>query len=236
MQVSFEGQSVLIVGAGGGIGAATARAFADLGARVMAAGRPGAKLTASANAAGAEEAELDTLNHEMVERFFAERAPFDHVVMAAAAFKTGPVSALALEDAYACMESKFWGSYRVARAARINDSGSLTFVTGFLAHRPNPTAVLLGAVNGGLEALARGLALERSPVRVNCVSPGLVDTPLYARMPEENRSAMFRSAAARLPVKRIGQPDNIAAAITFVAANPYVTGATITVDGGGTIA
>jgi NAD(P)-dependent dehydrogenase (short-subunit alcohol dehydrogenase family) len=134
------------------------------------------------------------------------------------------------------MESKFWGAYRVARAARVRDGGSITFVSGFLSHRPSPTAVLQGAINAALEGLARGLALERAPVRVNTVSPGVIDTPLYASLAEADRRAMFEQAAARLPVRRVGQPQDVAQAILFLATNSFATGSTVTVDGGGTIA
>ena len=65
------------------------------------------------------------------------------------------------------MESKFWGAYRVSRAAKIRDGGSLTLISGFLSVRPSAYAVLQGATNAALEALARGLALELAPVRVN---------------------------------------------------------------------
>lgn len=236
MTEEFKAQTVLVIGAGGGIGSATVKAFADQGAHIVAAGRTLSKLKELADSPNIEAAHLDILDGEMIEEFFTARSPFDHVVLTAASFKTGSVTALSEEDAYACMESKFWGTYRVARSAKIKAHGSLTFVTGFLSQRPNPNTVLLGAVNGGLEALARGLALERAPVRVNCVSPGLTDTPLYSGMPEDNRRAMFESAGKRLPVGRIGQPEDIAKAITFLASNPYATGTTVTVDGGGTIA
>ena len=96
--------------------------------------------------------------------------------------------------------------------------------------------MLQGAINAALEALARGLALERAPVRVNTVSPGLIDTPLYAGMAAADQDAMFAKAAGRLPVGRVGKPEDIAQAILFVATNPFATGSTVTVDGGGTIA
>ena len=236
MSNDLIGQRVLVVGAGGGIGRATAEAFARGGARVVAAGRPGASLDAAAQAAGAKATALDFTDDAAVEAFFADREPFDHVVVAAASTKTGPVGVLPLEDARASLDSKFFGAYRIARSAKINDGGSLTFVSGFLSTRPSAASVLQGAINAALEALARGLALERAPVRVNTVSPGLVDTPLHAGMSSEGRQAMFEGAAKRLPARRIGQPDDIAQAILFVATNPYVTGTTVTVDGGGTIA
>ncbi|MEG3178847.1 SDR family oxidoreductase [Sphingomonas sp. RB3P16] len=220
MSTPLNGQRVLVVGASGGIGRATAEAFEKAGAEVS---RPGQKT-------------LDITDDGSVEAFFAAQEAFDHVVVAAAKTKTGPVATLDLDDAQAAMNSKFFGAYRIARAAKMRDGGSITFVSGFLSQRPSASSVLQGAINAALEALARGLALERAPVRVNTVSPGLVDTPLYAGMTDSDRQAMFAKAAARLPARRIGQPEDIAGAILFVATNPYATGSTVTVDGGGMIA
>lgn len=220
MTMDLYDARVLVIGASGGIGKATADAFAAVGAAVA---RP------------ARDA-LDVTDDRSVAAFFAGAGPFDHVVVAAAQTKTGPVAGLDLPDAQAAMNSKFFGAYRVARAAQVNEGGSITFVSGFLSQRPSASSVLQGAINAALEALARGVALERAPVRVNTVSPGLIDTPLYAEMDEAARQAMFAKAAGRLPARRIGQAEDIAQAILFVATNPYATGSTVTVDGGGTIA
>jgi NAD(P)-dependent dehydrogenase (short-subunit alcohol dehydrogenase family) len=97
-------------------------------------------------------------------------------------------------------------------------------------------SVLQGAINAALEALARGLALELAPVRVNTVSPGLIETPLWSKMEASARNTMFESAAGRLPVRRVGQPEDIAQAIVYLASNGYATGSTVLVDGGGAIA
>lgn len=99
-----------------------------------------------------------------------------------------------IDDARAAMNSKFFDAYRVARAVKVNDGGSVIFVSGFLSQRPSAASVLQGAINAALEALARGLALERASVRVNTESPGLVDTPLHAAMVDADRQAMFDKA------------------------------------------
>ena len=216
----FTNARILVVGASGGIGGATANAFEAADAVVA---RPGRNV-------------LDITDDGSVEAFFAANQPFDHVVVAAAHTERGPVATLGLPDAQAAMNSKFFGAYRIAKAARIAKGGSLTFVSGFLSQRPSAASVLQGAINAAVEALARGLALERALVRVNTVSPGLIDTPLHADMDSADRKAMFDRVADRLPVHRIGQPDDVARAILFVAANPFVTGTTITVDGGAAIA
>ena len=92
------------------------------------------------------------------------------------------------------------------------------------------------AINAALEALARGLPLEPAPVRVNAVSPGLIETPLWDGIPEEKRKAMFESAASRLPTLRVDHPADIANAVLFLLTTPFATGSTVRVDGGGVVA
>jgi len=235
---SLASQSVLVVGGSSGIGAAVAKAFAALGARVTIAARDRKKLDASAAeiGQGVSTAVLDITRDDDVAAFFATADTFDHVVISAAQTPTGPVRGLALDDAYAAMDSKFWGAYRVARAVRINEGGSLTFISGFLSVRPSKSSVLQGAINAALEALARGLALELSPVRVNTVSPGLIATPLWSKLEASAREAMYENASARLPARRMGQPEDVANAVVYLATTPYATGSTVRVDGGGAIA
>jgi NAD(P)-dependent dehydrogenase (short-subunit alcohol dehydrogenase family) len=170
-----------------------------------------------------------------IEAFFSAHAAWDHVVVSAAQTASGPVRTLPLADATAAMESKFWGAYRVARAAEITDGGSLTLVSGYLSVRPSTNAVLQGAINSALEGLARGLALELSPIRVNAISPGTIDTPLWSKMDDAKRKELFAAAAAGLPAKRIGQPDDIAQAAIYLMKTPFATGSTVRVDGGGAI-
>ncbi|MCW6509235.1 SDR family oxidoreductase [Lichenifustis flavocetrariae] len=234
----LSNKQFLVVGGSSGIGLATAQFAAAQGARVTVASRSRDKLDAAVQAIGhdATAAELDTGDDAAVVRFFADREPFDHIVISAAQTASGPVRGLSLDDARRAMESKFWGAYRVARAARIVEGGSLTFVSGFLSVRPSAGAVLQGAINAALEALARGLALELAPVRVNAVSPGMIETPLWSGMPEEKRAAMFAGAAERLPARRVGQPEDIAQAVLFLVTTPFATGSTVRVDGGGAIA
>ena len=235
---NLESKKVLIVGGSSGIGAATAKAFAAQGAEVTIASRNQGKLDAVAAGIGkpVRTAVLDTTDEAAVEAFFAKAGQFDHVVISAAQTPGGPVRQLNLSDAYAAMNSKFWGAYRVARAVGIAAGGSLTFISGFLSVRPSGSSVLQGAINAALEALARGLALELSPVRVNTVSPGLIATPLWSKLDADARQKMFDGAAARLPARRVGQPEDVANAVVYLAQTPYATGSTVLVDGGGAIA
>ncbi|PWR19314.1 SDR family oxidoreductase [Zavarzinia aquatilis] len=232
----LSGQSVLVVGGSSGIGRATAQAAKALGAAVTIAARDPEKLAIVAAEIGVAGAVLDMTDNAAVEAFFAAAPVFDHIVVSAAATKSGPVRVLPLETARAAMESKFWGAYHIARSARIAPHGSLTLVTGYLSQRPSAGATTQGAINAALEGLARGLALELAPVRVNAVSPGLVDTPVWSGLAPGAKAAMFAQAAARLPARITGQPEHVATQVIALLLNPYMTGTTSFVDGGGLIA
>jgi NAD(P)-dependent dehydrogenase (short-subunit alcohol dehydrogenase family) len=238
MSYNLTKTQVLVIGGSSGIGLATAVAAAEAGASVTIASRSKVKLDAALGCirGSGRAVVLDTRDQSALEHFFMLEGPWDHVVVSAAQTPTGPVRTLGLADAHAAMESKFWGAYRVSRAAKIRDGGSLTLISGFLSVRPSAGAVLQGAINAALEALARGLALELAPVRVNAVSPGLIATPLWSGMAEEKRAAMFAGAAASLPARRVGQPEDVANAVLFLATTPFATGSTVRVDGGGAIA
>jgi NAD(P)-dependent dehydrogenase (short-subunit alcohol dehydrogenase family) len=230
------GKRVLVVGGSSGIGLAAASAAKSEGAEVKIVSRSIEKLNVAADSiGGAHVAVLDTADVAAVENFFETNEPWDHVIVSAAQTPTGPVRKLPLADARNAMDSKFWGAYNIARAARFTDRGSLTFISGFLSERPSASSVLQGAINAALESLARGLALELSPVRVNAVSPGLIDTPLWSKMDETSKGAMFERVAGSLPAKTIGHPSDIANAVMFVLTTPFATGSTVRVDGGGVI-
>lgn len=234
----LKGQRFLVIGGSSGIGLAVAQQAAKVGALVTVASRSRSKLdTALAGLApGAAASQIDTADYSAIESFFAGEAAWDHVVVSAAQTTSGPLRNSSLADARATMESKFWGAYHVARAAKLRDGGSLCFISGFRSIRPSANTVLQGAVNAALEALMRGLALEMAPVRVNTVSPGLVATPIWSGMAQVDREKMFAGAAERLPLRRIGEASNIASAVLFLACSPFSTGSTVVVDGGATIA
>jgi NAD(P)-dependent dehydrogenase (short-subunit alcohol dehydrogenase family) len=94
---------------------------------------------------------------------------------------------------------------------------------------------MVSALNAGVEGLVRALAVELAPVRVNAISPGVVDTEGWAFMDEASRSAFFASLASSLPVRRIGSPADLADAALFALTNPYLTGEVLHVNGGGSL-
>jgi NAD(P)-dependent dehydrogenase (short-subunit alcohol dehydrogenase family) len=231
--MTFTGKTVVVVGGSSGIGLSTALLAKQRGANVIIAARSADRLKVVAAEHGVTTIPVDVTNDDSVTGLFNQCGPVDHVVLTAAQLRTGPFKTVAMDDVRATMESKFWGAWRVARAAEIHPGGSLTLVSGFLSLRPRPAAAIVGAVNGALESLARSLAIELAPVRVNAVSPGIVDTPIRAAMPEAQRREMLAKVAAGLPVGRVGIGDDIAQQILSFMGNGFATGSIVYIDGGG---
>jgi NAD(P)-dependent dehydrogenase (short-subunit alcohol dehydrogenase family) len=202
------------------------------GAEVIIASRNADRLNAVAATLGARAIAADVTSDESVENLFRACGPVDHVVVTAAQLRSGPFKTVAMEDVRATMEGKFWGAWRVARFAEIRPGGSLTLVSGYLSIRPRPNSAIVGAANGAIESLARSLALELAPVRVNCVSPGIIDTPIRAAMPEAARRDMLAKTAASLPVGRVGLGEDIARQILAFMTIGFATGSIVYIDGG----
>lgn len=233
MLIDLSGQRVLVVGGSSGIGLAAAQLAAEAGATVTIAARSAQGLAAAkAETPALHTATVDALSDDDVARFFDEGGEYDHIAVTVGRLDHGLVRELPMEQAYANMSSKFWSAYRVARNMKLAQRGSLTFVSGVLSVRPVASRSLIAAINSGLDGLAKGLALEFSPIRVNAVSPGLVDTPLWASMDPAKRQAMLDSASTGLPAKTYGRPRDLGLQIVAIMANPFITGTVVYVDGG----
>ena len=228
----LAGNKVVVVGGSSGIGLSTAELAMREGAEVIIASRNADRLNAVAATLGARAIAADVTSDESVENLFRACGPVDHVVVTAAQLRSGPFKTVAMEDVRATMEGKFWGAWRVARFAEIRPGGSLTLVSGYLSIRPRPNSAIVGAANGAIESLARSLALELAPVRVNCVSPGIIDTPIRAAMPEAARRDMLAKTAASLPVGRVGVGEDIARQILAFMTIGFATGSIVYIDGG----
>lgn len=226
---------VVVLGGSSGIGHAIAKAARDAGADVTIASRSPERLARAADGIpGCRTARCDMREEEDVRRLLTTPDRIDHVVVTAAEIAYGPVAEMAVEDARAGFDSRVWGSYFVARHAgpRLPPDGSITLMSGIAALRGMPGEAVGAASLGAVEAFARALAVEMAPVRVNTLCPGLVDTPLLTAVLGDRRDAVFQHFAEKLPVKRIGRPEDIAEAAMFLMTNGFVTGTTLRVDGG----
>ncbi|WJS98728.1 SDR family oxidoreductase [Novosphingobium humi] len=234
----FTGQRVLVAGGSSGIGLASAILAAQSGARVTVAARSPERLAKAAAQIGhgAQPAVLDLTDAGAVAGFCESSGVWDHVIVTGSDVRIAPVRELPLPDARQAFDSKFWGFYHLARSARIAPGGSLSVVAGFLATRPVAGRALMGAINGALESLVRGLALELRPVRVNAVSPAVVAGGMWSHMSEEEQAAMYARVGATYPAGCVGTGEDIARQLLLMAATPYATGTIVTLDGGASIA
>jgi NAD(P)-dependent dehydrogenase (short-subunit alcohol dehydrogenase family) len=237
--MSLADKRIVIIGGSSGMGLATAKAAAAQGARVVIAGRSREKLEkAQGEISGPVEAmALDISNEPGVKAFFAGVGEFDHLTTPGSTIRGGPFLTLDTAQARGDFDSKFWGQYLAAKygAPFIRPGGSIVFFSGIYAARPQAGVSSIAAINSGIEGLARALAVELAPIRVNVVSPGVVDTPRYAAVAAEPREAMFKAYAAAVPVKRVGRPDDVAQTVLYLMTNEFTTGSTIFVDGGFTL-
>jgi NAD(P)-dependent dehydrogenase (short-subunit alcohol dehydrogenase family) len=230
--MSLAGKKVVVAGGSSGIGLSTAELAKRAGAEVIVASRNAERLKLAADKIGATAIATDITSDDSVAALFRATGPVDHVVVTAAQLRSGPFKTVAMDDVRSTLEGKFWGAWRVARAAEIRAGGSLTLVSGFLSVRPRPNSAIVSAANGALESLTRALALELAPLRVNCVSPGIIDTPIRAAMPEAARRDMLGKIAAALPVGRVGVGEDVAQQILTFMANGFMTGSIVYLDGG----
>ena len=139
-----------------------------------------------------------------------------------------------MNAARSAVESKLFGPLLLAKhgASLLEPGGSIVFTSGIAAYRPGPRASLLAALNGGLASLAAALAVELAPIRVNVVSPGWVDTPIWQDVAGDSTADTLAAMAARLPAGRIGRTQDIADAIIALLRNGFITGTVLHADGG----
>jgi NAD(P)-dependent dehydrogenase (short-subunit alcohol dehydrogenase family) len=230
-------EKVAVVGGSSGIGLAAARRLAAEGFDVVVSARTRERVETAVNTtgAGASGHVLDYANRQSIAAFFEATGPFDHLVLTAAGPAAwGAFGELKAETLEAAFRSKFWGYFHTLQAAlpTLRGDGSITLVSGAAARAAIPGTAGLAAVNGAIERMGMTLARELAPRRVNVLSPGVVDTPAYDGMPAQQKAAMLQDSAARLPLRRYGQPADIAEAVLFLVREPYITGAVLDVDGG----
>jgi NAD(P)-dependent dehydrogenase (short-subunit alcohol dehydrogenase family) len=225
----------VVMGGTSGIGLAAAEQLTRAGIDVTVTGRDRAKLASVEHRfVGAEQ--LDGTDRVAVSAFFSRLEPFEHLVLSFSPGPVGlgPVREITLDDFEAAFSGKLFAYVHAIREAQVTES--ITMISAASARAAIPGSVALAAVNGAIERLVSPLAAELAPVRVNAVSPGLVDTPWWSFLPDEQRQAQFDAAAASVPVGRIATAENVAGAIVYLVGADLVTATILPVDGGFTVA
>ncbi|SFO30408.1 NAD(P)-dependent dehydrogenase, short-chain alcohol dehydrogenase family [Mesorhizobium sp. NFR06] len=227
----------VIIGGSSGIGLATAKRLVSPAMKVTITGRDEEKLKGAWKALGGAvgKAAFDASRPDEVRRFFDGLGPFDHLVLAASGGKgLGPFATLDLADIGSGVDEKIRPQLACLQAALpiLNKTGSVTFISAVSAQLAAPGVAGIGAINGMLLTVAPILAVELKPLRVNVVAPGVIDTPWWDFLADDQRQAVFAEYAGKTPVGRIGRAEDVADAIAFLVSNGFMTGQVLTCDGG----
>jgi NAD(P)-dependent dehydrogenase (short-subunit alcohol dehydrogenase family) len=230
--------TVVIIGGSSGMGLAVARRCLADGATVVIAGRSRERLEAARGELACPDrlqaVTADIGNRAQIAALFEHAGTVRHLVVTAADLPYGPVTALTEDSLMRAVRSKLLGPFFAAQEAapQMTAGASMTFTSGIAAYRPAPGGSLAAIVNGALESMVRALALELAPIRVNAVSPGWVDTPLWDQLATPDaKQARLSQMAARLPGNRLAAPADIAHAISYLIEDNYVTGTVLHAEG-----
>jgi len=231
--MEIENKKALVFGGTSGIGLATCEQLIEKGADVIAISRdPSKASTVKHNKLSFES--CDVRIEEDVKKIFEKHAPFDILVSAATGGSraAGPfleMDMLGFKSSF----DKLWGYANIVRygTSYLSSDGTIVLVSGSPARRMKPGQIALSAVGGAVENLVRGVANEIAPRRINTVSPGLIDTPMFSQEGAD-RKAFIDSVTASHSIKRAGKPEEVAKGIIFVIENEFVSGTTVDVDGG----
>jgi NAD(P)-dependent dehydrogenase (short-subunit alcohol dehydrogenase family) len=231
-------EKVLIIGGSSGMGLALAGQLLAQGTEVTIAGRSADRLAAARQqlSTSVHTVQADIGDEQDIERLFQTVGDLDHIVTTAADIGGAyqPISEYDIGAARSAIESKLLGPLLLAKhgAPRLAPGGSIVFTSGIAAYRPGPKGAMVAALNGALGSLAAALAVELAPLRVNAISPGWVDTPIWESVAGDAANDTLAAMAHRLPVGRIGRTADIAAAIIALLRNGFITGTVLHADGG----
>ena len=239
--MSKSENTIVITGAGGGIGLGLAEAFLREGYNVVGTGRSARRLQAAADRLKAGERFLAVAGdvgapgtaHDVFAQAISRYGQVDVLVNNAGVFAVKPFVDFTPQEIEEQISTNLKGvlymSHEAARHMGERGRGRIVNITAALALQPHASvpALLAVALKGGVNQATRALALELAPrgVTVNAVAPGVVDTPMH---PAESHAAL----GDLHPLGRIARADEIAAAVRYLVGAEFVTGAVVPVDGG----
>lgn len=230
--------SFAIVGGTAGIGLEVARRLVDRGENVLVGGRSSERATNARHLLGSAALikPVDCTDRESLARFFEGCGPLKGLVTLGSAkpapsFRNGETEAV-----NAVFTAKFWGQYWAIHQALpyLAEEAGIVAMAGVASVKPMGSAAYT-ACNAAIEGLVRALAVELAPVRVNCISPGIIDSELWRSRPESQRSQAYADWKRQALVGRVGTVEDAAEAVLFLLDNANMSGATIYSDGGASL-
>lgn len=236
----MDGPVVVITGGTGGIGSALARRWQARGARLALVARDAGRLRASADELGALTVQADVTDSMQVEAavaaVLAAHGTLDAVAHCVGSILLRPAHLTSDADWLQTLSLNLTSAFHVVRAVTRQHKGAaaLAFVSSSAAQVGLPNHEAISAAKSGLEGMVRSAAATYAArgLRVNAVAPGLVRTPLAARI--TGSDAALRASTALHPLGRIGEADDVARMLEFLTdpANSWMTGQVVSLDGG----
>jgi NAD(P)-dependent dehydrogenase (short-subunit alcohol dehydrogenase family) len=238
--MALKGSKVIIVGGSSGVGLGAAKAIVEHGADVVLVGRSADRLQRAAEALDAPQ-QVSTIPADVtveadVERMFSQVGAFDHLIVTRGTPPpAAPIESTDLATVRAFLDVMLISSFTLAKHAKgkLRSGGSITFTSGISKDKPGARGgAVVATVAGSFGYMARALALEFAPTRVNVVSPGWVDTPMWDDIAGNAKHEIWAQMASRLPAGRIGTVEDIAKAYVFLLESEFTTGTVLDIDGG----
>jgi NAD(P)-dependent dehydrogenase (short-subunit alcohol dehydrogenase family) len=240
--MKLDGKRIVIIGGTSGIGLAVAQGAIAEGAELVVGSSQTANVEAATRQLGnrASGHAINVRDEDSVAAFFGHAGAFDHLVFTAGDWGgRGPrvMTETDLAKAADLYAVRYWGALATIKHGlpQMREGGSVTLTNGMIAHRPRKGTALSTGMAGGIEHLIRGLAVDLAPIRVNGVCPGAIRTDVWNSIPVENREDQFKRMTERLPIARIGEPNEVAEAYLYLMKAGYTTGQVLLVDGGGSL-
>jgi NAD(P)-dependent dehydrogenase (short-subunit alcohol dehydrogenase family) len=231
---TLQDNTVVVVGRGSGIARAVTLLARSEGARVVVAGRDKVALAAAYDDPDISAESVDITDDASIAALADRVGTVDHVVSTASARARGNLADLKRDDLRMSFDTKVIGPTLLAKylAPQMKPGGSFVLFSGVHAFKAKVGYLGVGITNGAVDFLTRSLALELGPIRVNAISPGVIDTGAWDSMGEDGKHEYFAHISALNPARRIGTVEDIAGAVLFAMTNTFLTGMTIKVDGG----
>jgi len=243
----LAGKHVLIIGGSSGIGFSVAEAAIESGAAVtISSSNPSRIETAikslESSYPGSQvrgyacDLSKPTLEED-IERLFEQTGKVDHIVFTAGdKLATVSIHESTLKSIQAAGQVRFFAPLLVAKVGSKylspGPEASITITTGSVAEHPMPNWSVVASYAAGLHGMVRNLALDLRPVRVNLISPGMIDTELWKDFPPEMKEKMFKERSEKHLTGRIGQPEDVAEAYLWLMKDYNVTGTVVSSDSG----
>ncbi len=234
MGEALRGKTVVVVGQGDGIARAVTVLARSEGARVVVAGRDKARLAAAYHDTAIDAEVVDVIDDSSIAALAERLGPVDHVVSAVSARARGRLAELERASLLKSFDTKVIGPLMLTKyfAAQIRPGGSFVLFSGFPAFKINVGFLGVAITDGAVDFLTRSLAVELAPVRVNAISPGVIDSGAWDSLGEQGKRDHFENVSRTNLAQRIGTAEDAADAALFAMTNTFMTGVTLKIDGG----